>query len=555
MPAAFDGMNRFYVDRGHKDLAEALEYPPSALDRFVPASLQRAQLQARRLEEKNAQLQDQLVAGRDRLDQLVHLEQGTSREIERLRGELTALCGSRALRVGRAIARAGSPVLRYGSWLRRARRPSKEVTAQEAYTLATREGRPWHFPKRGNAAKRARSPLDLVADAIRPFESPLDLAGASRLRDLIGMTGWAGELSVESRRLSWEERQAVVEADALGELVLAKELGHGHFPREDASGPRPVVVDVRCLQREEYSSRGVGVHARRILEATIRAAQDASIHLLTSVELPELDETVTALGDDVITTFQLVRRSDVGLFVQLSPMTDPLGPVTPFLLSSRCRTAAVVYDFIPNEHPAAYLASPASRLMNLVRTEALRHYDLLLPISDATAEACQPVLGHSARFAVTGVASPLAAGSTPSPALQPYVLVPAGGDARKNCAAAVASLAYHRARTASPMRLLVTGRLTRRQVDALHETARALHLPDEAVGSWATSRLEISNSCIAERRWSSSRRSRRVSRSQSQRRSWRARQSWHPISPFTASSSARGHGLLRPTTSRRSARR
>ena len=39
--AAFDGINRFYVDRDHHDLVRALAYPISALDRFVTASVRR----------------------------------------------------------------------------------------------------------------------------------------------------------------------------------------------------------------------------------------------------------------------------------------------------------------------------------------------------------------------------------------------------------------------------------------------------------------------------------------------------------------------------------
>lgn len=480
--AAFDGINRFYVHRAHRELAEALAYPVSALDRFVPASLRQAQLETSRLATKNAQLQDQLEAGRERLDRLASLERGESRETERLRDELTAVYGSRALRVGRVIARAGSPVLRVGSRLRRDRRPQGDVTPQEAYAHATRTGQPWHFPERDKAQRRVGSQLDPVAHALRPFEAPLNATGASRLRREVARTGWADDRSLEARRLSWEERQAVVEADALAELVLAKESGHGRSAGEGASSGRPiVVVDVRCLQREQLRARGVGVHARGILRATVRATQGASVHLLTSSELPDLDTDVRALGDQVLTTPHLARRSDVRLFVQLSPMTDPLGPATPFLLSSRCRTAAVVYDFIPSEHPAAYLASPAAQLTNLVRTESLRQYDLLLPISDATGATCRRVVGEAVRLAVTGVASPVQAESAPPSAVDSYFLVPAGSDARKNCAAAVAALAYHLQRAASPMRLVVTGRLTRKQADALRETARALHLPDAAV--------------------------------------------------------------------------
>lgn len=480
--ASFDGINRFYVDLAHKGLIETLAYPVSALDRFVPASLRRAQLETNRLTTKNAELQKQLERTRARMDERMNRERGDSREIERLRGELTTVYGSRALRVGRAIARAGSPVLRLVSRLRRGRRPKKDVTPQEAFERATRTGQPWHFPERGKAPQRSRSRLDLVADALRPVESPLDPTGAYRLRRVVGRTGWADEQSLDARLLSWDERQAVVEADALGELVLAKSSGHGQSPGMAAtSGRSIVVVDVRCLQHEHYRSRGVGVHARGILQATIRATRGASVQLLTSPELPELDADVAALGDNVITTPQLTRQSDVHLFVQLSPMTDSLGPATQFLLSSGCRTAAVVYDFIPSQHPSAYLASPSARLTDLVRTEALRHYDLLLPISDATAAMCRRLIGDGARLAVTGVACPFRAELAPSSAVDHYMLVPAGGDPRKNCAAAVAALAYHLHRAPSSMRVIVTGRLSTRQADALREMARALQLPNAAV--------------------------------------------------------------------------
>ena len=479
--AAFDGINRFYVDRAQAGLADALAYPVSALDRFVSAPMWRAQLETIRLAAKNDELQKRLDAGRERLDELTKRERRESRQIERLREELTAVYGSRALRVGRAIARAGSPVLRVGSRLSRARPVRADVTPQQAYARATRAGQPWHFPERGKTVQRERSQLDAVSRVLRPFELPLDATGASRLRDEVSRTGWSDDESLEARRLSWEERQAVVEADALGELVLTKESGNARVPARGPSGPAVVVVDVRCLQHEHFSGRGVGVHARGILRVTAGAAHDARIHLLTSPELPELDADVAALGDRVITTPGVDRWSDVRLFVQLSPMTDAVGPATPFLASSSCRTAAVVYDFIPSGHPAAYLASPDAELTNRVRIEALRHYDLLLPISEATAAACRRVAGESARLVVTGVASPLQAERAPSSRPDRYVLVPAGADARKNCAAAVAAFAYHRDRASSSLGLVVQGWLTRKQADALRELARALGLPDGAV--------------------------------------------------------------------------
>ena len=46
--AAFDGINRFYVDRDHHDLLPALAYPISALDQFVTASSHDQQVAAQR---------------------------------------------------------------------------------------------------------------------------------------------------------------------------------------------------------------------------------------------------------------------------------------------------------------------------------------------------------------------------------------------------------------------------------------------------------------------------------------------------------------------------
>ena len=478
--AAFDGVNHFYVERAHKELAAGLAYPLSQLE-LVPASLRQAQLDARRLAAKNARLQAQLEDGRQQLDGLARDEQRRAREIERLRDELAGLHGSRAFRIGRAVARAGSPLRRVASRLPLGERRTRGLTPQAAYEQTTRAGQPWHFPERGQAPPRAPSRLNPLADLLRPFESPLEPSAVSRLRHEVGRTGWADDGSLVSRRLSWEERQAVVEADALAELVAAADSGGDRAAGAPASSGPMVVVDARCLQREQYAARGVGVHARGILRAIVRAARGADVHLLTSPELPDLSAEDAALGDHVITTPWTARRSDVLLFVQLSPMTDPLGPATPFLLSESCPAAAVVYDFIPSEHPAAYLSSPADRLTNLVRTEALRHYDLLLPISEATAGTCERLVAESGRTAVTGVASPVEGERTPPTAVAPYILAPAGSDPRKNCAAAVAALAYHLDATASPLRLVVTGRLRRSQAHALREMAKALGLPERAL--------------------------------------------------------------------------
>lgn len=80
--AAFDGINRFYVDRAYEDLIPILAYPMSALDGFVTAS---ARDLAGRLEQK-------------------------SHEAESLRRTLDAVYESRTWRAGRALAAATRPL-------------------------------------------------------------------------------------------------------------------------------------------------------------------------------------------------------------------------------------------------------------------------------------------------------------------------------------------------------------------------------------------------------------------------------------------------------------
>jgi hypothetical protein len=80
--AAFDGINRFYVESTHDELAPILAYPISALDHYVTA--QACEL-AVRLEHK-------------------------SREVESLRRTLDAVHKPRASRAGRLLAAARRPL-------------------------------------------------------------------------------------------------------------------------------------------------------------------------------------------------------------------------------------------------------------------------------------------------------------------------------------------------------------------------------------------------------------------------------------------------------------
>jgi glycosyltransferase involved in cell wall biosynthesis len=245
---------------------------------------------------------------------------------------------------------------------------------------------------------------------------------------------------------------------------------------------RTVVVDGRCLQDPAYRQRGVGLHSRFVCEEVRAVAHAHDLVLLTSAELPPPDQEVSTLADRTISTPYPARNADVALFVELSPMTASIAPVVQFLGDEGSASVSVVYDFIPSSFPQAYLRSPAAVLTNRLRVEAVRRYDLLLPISEATANECRRLFGDAVDARATGVADPL---HDVTPATvdvhRPYMLVPSGGDARKNPLAAIAALAMHRAVAGTALRAVVTGRLTGGHEQALRKLARRLGLPDEAV--------------------------------------------------------------------------
>ena len=276
---------------------------------------------------------------------------------------------------------------------------------------------------------------------------------------------------------SWEERQAIVEVFAALELAT--------LDREEAAGPRRagrghVVVDVRSLQDPLLATRGVGIHgleAIRVLRSLLSGKRE--LVGLVSAAQPDLSEVVSREFDMVEVPSGDVR-SGASAFLQLSPMTASCAPCVDYLLDPLCVTASLVYDFIPTRYPAAYLPDHAGVLENRARLEALRRYDVLLPISHSTLDDALQILGTTLEAHVTYVADPLPRPRGRVIAREPFVLVPGGGDPRKNLAAAVAALAQTRG-VASHLKILTSGSLTETQSAALRAVAAAAGLHADAV--------------------------------------------------------------------------
>ena len=109
--AAFDGINRFYVEREHEHLIPALAYPVSALDGFVTVALRDLQL-------KVDEARGELLAQRRESDDLCQQVGRVEAEVMQARQELEAAYRSQTWRAGRIIARATRPVRATGERLR-----------------------------------------------------------------------------------------------------------------------------------------------------------------------------------------------------------------------------------------------------------------------------------------------------------------------------------------------------------------------------------------------------------------------------------------------------
>jgi FkbM family methyltransferase len=112
--AAFDGINRFYVDEAHEHLLPSLAYPVSALDRYVPASQQAS-------EARLAGALDELALKTAESEELRRSHARTVAELTEARHALDVVHGSLTWRAGRAVATVARPALDLADRLGKAR--------------------------------------------------------------------------------------------------------------------------------------------------------------------------------------------------------------------------------------------------------------------------------------------------------------------------------------------------------------------------------------------------------------------------------------------------
>ncbi len=166
-----------------------------------------------------------------------------------------------------------------------------------------------------------------------------------------------------------------------------------------------VYADLRCLQDDQYRSRGIGRHSAQLLQS--RYLGDARrFHLIGLVDpgMPSLPNGPRELCDEICESWNPTMPKHGGVFLGLSPMTHDPRAFLRVLGQPQLLTAAVVYDFIPLDWPG-YLNSVADRIGYVSRLATLRRFDVLLPISQYAGVRARELLGATAsRIQVTGVA-------------------------------------------------------------------------------------------------------------------------------------------------------
>lgn len=276
--------------------------------------------------------------------------------------------------------------------------------------------------------------------------------------------------------------------DLLGRRLAAAwslvELAQRHS-NSSALGDK-VAFDARCIQDPAYSLRGVGRFAHDALAGLADAVPPDRLLLLTRSSHPQLPPEVARLGT-VVSTLR-GRESECTLFVQPSPMTASVAPYLGVLQGGTV-CVAVVYDFIPAAFPSRYLPEPEQRLDYKAALVALSQYDELICISHSTLDDLATVGIEGRRVTVAWPDSVMAEAAEASEAsvatesTRVTIVIPSGGDARKNLPGALAACALLQLSGENEVSVVVLG----------HSHARA-----EGLGLSARMGLNMSRVVVAD---------------------------------------------------------
>lgn len=262
-----------------------------------------------------------------------------------------------------------------------------------------------------------------------------------------------------------------------------------------------VVLDLLGFQNREHGERGIARYVQNLALALERIDPAFVDHYLVHPHLP-LPQGIEPL----ITTGKLLRsdhlsnRVDLdagGLFLAGSvfELQEPLTRVLPpWARRPSWNTAAILYDLIPLRFPDWYLANSVVRYEYEARVAALRLFDHLLAISDASAQDAVDLLGMPSHRTTTIWAGADSQFRVPSESqheigsrlagqfegLRPnYLLFPSGIERRKNIDRLLESYARLPRELRQKHQLVLVCRTTDDERVSLAESANRLDIADD----------------------------------------------------------------------------
>lgn len=244
-----------------------------------------------------------------------------------------------------------------------------------------------------------------------------------------------------------------------------------------------VIVDVRCVQAPGLAARGIGKHAGFIIKEVCVWAKalnlEVSFMVSPEVEIPEFLDSETLLS-------VLPENTDGILFFQLSSMTENPISSLPVLLNSNSYKIGVFYDFIPKHNPGYYLWGRSAKALYKANLATLKFYDEFWAISNSVSDELRAHLGKLDRMDIpvipTGVSAKMPV--TQNLSFEPNradILIPTGGDARKDPLTALAALVILK-ESKSIENIVVIGHLPQKAIGELQKAVR---------GTWVAPKLRF----------------------------------------------------------------
>jgi glycosyltransferase involved in cell wall biosynthesis len=266
--------------------------------------------------------------------------------------------------------------------------------------------------------------------------------------------------------------------------TLKKDLDDIEIEPFNVSAPLSrVIIDVRCIQAPGLAARGIGKHATFIIKEICSWAKELDLEV-TYLASPEIDFPDFLSSSLVVNV--LPEKTDATLFFQLSSMTE--NPITtlPILLNPNSYKIGVFYDFIPRHNPGYYLWGRSAKALYSANLSTLKLYDEFWAISNSVSDELRAHLRKVGRQQTqvfpTGVSAKIPATRNISlESKRTDILIPTGGDARKDPITALAALAVM-GESKSINNVVVIGHLPQKAIKELQSIVR---------GTWVSPKLKI----------------------------------------------------------------